>query len=76
MCPRRRLDFPASLSLTPFLDHADVEISQSLSLTPFLDHADVEISQSLGQGGPLAPDPVISSIGHLLPIALCGRSSL
>jgi hypothetical protein len=39
-------------------------------LTPFLDHAGVEISQSWDQGGPLAPDPIISSIGHLLPFAL------
>jgi hypothetical protein len=38
--------------------------------TPFLDHAGVEISQSSGQGGPLAPDPIMSSAGHLLPIEL------
>ena len=50
--------------------------SDDLSRSPFLDHPAGFFPGWLDQGGPNAADRLTSSIGALLPIALCGRSSL
>jgi hypothetical protein len=47
-----------------------------LSCTPSLDRRAGDFPGCFDQGGPYAADRSISSIGRLLPIALCGRSSL
>ena len=67
-----------SLSVTcyPFLDHSAGRYSASLSCYPFLDHSAGGHPASAGSGGPCAADRFTSDIGVLLPIALCGRTSL
>ncbi|MES2022174.1 MAG: hypothetical protein V4460_12835 [Pseudomonadota bacterium] len=52
--------------------------SSVLKLTcyPFLDHLAGRHPVPAGQGGPCAADRFTSVIGGLLPIALCGRTSL
>ena len=47
-----------------------------LSRTPFLDHFAGRHPVSAGSGGPCAADRFASDIGGLLPIALCGLTSL
>src|SRR5262245_31148596 len=47
-----------------------------LNCPPTLDHSELEFPASFRQGGPCAADGPISVIGGLLPIALCGRTSL
>lgn len=56
------------------LEHA-IERS-ALSCYPFLDHPAGRHPVPAGQGGPCAADRFPSDIGGLLPIALCGRTSL
>lgn len=41
-----------------------------LTLPPTLDRVRAENPLSLTQGGPLIPEPIMSSAGHLLPIEL------
>lgn len=60
----------------PSLVRALREKPASLSCTPILDHLAGADPAFRRQGGPCAADTDSSDIGGLLPIALCGRTSL
>ena len=64
------------LSLPPNLDRAEAEFPLILSLPPTLDRAEAEfpVLQAIGRLG--CPMDFLNSTGVLLPMALCGRSSL
>ena len=47
-----------------------------MNCTPSLDQAELDFLACFDQGGPFAPDRSMSVIGGLLPMALCGRTSL
>jgi len=64
------------LNRSPSLDHRRVGTPTDLNRSPSLDHRAGLFPVGFDQGGPSATDRLTSSIGVLLPIALCGRSSL
>ena len=58
------------------LDRRTVEFPALLNCSPSLDRSVGPLPASRGQVGPCVPDRFTSVIGGLLPIALCGRTSL
>ncbi len=64
------------MSCTPILDHLAGADPAFLSCTPILDHLAGADPAFRRQGGPFATDAESNDIGGLLPIALCGRTSL
>jgi hypothetical protein len=62
--------------LSPFFHPAMGRIPVQLNRSPSLDQAAGLFRVRFGQGRPHAADRSTNSIGTLLPIALCGRSSL
>ncbi len=62
--------------LLPILGPGCWLFSSPVNCSPSLDQAAGIFPACFDQGGPSAPDRLISSIGALLPIELCGRSSL
>jgi len=68
--------FGALLLCYPTLDRSGLELSASFSCTPILDHLAGADLAFQSQGGPCATDAESNDIGSLLPIALCGRTSL
>ena len=56
--------------------HSNLMQGAHLDRSQSLDHPAGHFPASFDQGGPSAADRLTSSIGALLPIALCGRSSL
>ena len=70
--PRNSARLCRPLSARPRARRCRPPVNRSQSL----DHPAGLFPVSFDQGGPSAPDRLTSSIGVLLPIALCGRSSL
>ncbi len=62
--------------VTPAFHPAATRDRPLLSCYPYLDHPAGCHPVRAGQGGPCAADRFTSVIGGLLPIALCGRTSL
>ena len=56
--------------------YTDPVIYQRVNCYPSLDHSAGRLRPSCGQGGCATAGQFSSSIGRLLPIALCGRCSL
>ena len=48
----------------------------ALSLPPMSDHGAGLLPELAAQTGPCEPEQFMSAIGGLLPMALCGRTSL
>ena len=61
---------------SPFLGHPELENFGVLKRSPFLGHPELENSGVRAHAGGDAGEPFMSAIGGLLPIALCGRTSL
>jgi hypothetical protein len=73
------LEFSAAISLVslpPTLDHGAGLRPVLLSLPPTLDHGAGLRPVLSAQAGPCGPEQFMSDIGGLLPMALCGRTSL
>jgi hypothetical protein len=66
------------VDVPPAKDKSDAFSAEALRVTcsPFLDRPAGRHPVLAGQGGPCAADRFTSDIGGLLPIALCGRTSL
>lgn len=62
--------------VTPVFQPAATRDRPVLSCYPFLDHLAGRHPASAGSGGPCAADRFTRDIGVLLPIALCGLTSL
>ena len=60
----------------PFLGQAELENSGLLKRYPFLGQAELENSGLRPHPGGAAGRPFMNTIGDLLPIALCGLTSL
>jgi len=69
-------DKDAALDVLPKAPPLISRVRGYLSCYPFLDHLAGRYPVPAGQGGPCAADRFTSDIGGLLPIALCGRTSL
>ena len=73
---RLGLEFPGPVSCYPFLVRPELESSGVMSCYPFLVRPELESSGVMAQAGGGAGEPITSDIGGLLPIALCGLTSL
>ena len=58
------------------LGHPQLEFYGLMTCSPILGHPELEISGVRAHAGGDADEPFRSEIGGLLPMALCGRTSL
>ena len=65
-----------NMFMPPHSGHPNLEDSFQLSCYPFLVRPELESSGVMAQAGGGAGEPITSDIGGLLPIALCGLTSL
>ena len=64
------------MTCPPTLGHPELENSGVMTCPPTLGHPELENSGVSAHASGGAGEPFISVIGGLLPIALCGRTSL
>ena len=64
------------LTCSPILGQRELESSGVMTCSPILGQRELESSGVRAHAGGGAGEPFISDIGGLLPMALCGRTSL